>query len=192
MPRWATNIPLVTSVAAIVLATLVMVTQVVGLVSAALTPAVGEDRTRSRLNEYLDEHVEGMTTYRERFDGRSLFFKPKPPPRPKKPPPPVVDRGDDPPPPPAPPQAPRLYGGPSVIFVVGDQVWFHNGRYASVGEEVDGVKVIASDPPWSVTLFHAGREYEVPLFHRNELFDNTPSVNKNREFPGLKIAKESQ
>jgi hypothetical protein len=79
-----------------------------------------------------------------------------------------------------------------VIFVVGDQVWFHNGRHASVGEEVDGVKVIASDPPWSVTLLHAGREYEVPLFHRNELFDNTPNVNKDRAFPGLKIAKEIQ
>ena len=192
MPRWSTNIPLVTSVAAIVLATLVMVTQVAGLVSAALTPAVGADRTTSRLNEYLDEHDEGMTTYRERFDGRSLFFKPKPPRRRVEPPPPVVDRGDDPLPPPPPPPPPRLYGGPSVIFVVGAQVWFHNGRHASVGEEVDGVKVIASDPPWSVTLFHAGREYEVPLFSRNELFDSTPSVNKDREFPGLKIAKESQ
>ena len=63
MPRWSTNIPLVTSVAAIVLALLVMVTQVAGLVSAALTPSIGGDRTTSRLNEYLDEHDEWLKTF---------------------------------------------------------------------------------------------------------------------------------
>ena len=153
MPRWSTNIPLVTSIAAIVLALLVMVTQVAGLVSATLTPGIGGDRTTSRLNEYLDEHDEWMKTFRDRFDGRSLFFKPKRPRRPVEPPP-VVDRGDDPPPPQPPPPPPRNYGGPSVIFVVGDEVWFHNGRHASVGEEVDGVKVIASDPPWGSADSH--------------------------------------
>lgn len=188
MPRWSTNIPLVTSVAAIVLATLVMVTQVAGLVSAALTPGVSDDSITTRLNEYLDEHDEGMQTFRDRFDGRSLFFKPKRPRKPTKPPPPVVDRGDD-PPPPLPPPPPRLYGGPSVIFVVGDEVWFHNGLHASVGEEVEGVKVIASNPPWSVTLFHAGREYELPLFRKHDLFEAAPTVNKDREFPGLKVAQ---
>ena len=189
MPRWSTNIPLVTSVAALVLASLVIVTQVAGLVSAALTPDVGDDPTASRLNEYLDEHDEGRKIYRDRFDGRSLFFKPKRPRRPV-PPPTVVDRSDDPPPPTLPPSPPRNYGGPSVIFVVGDEVWFHNGGHASVGEEVDGVKVIASNPPWSVTLFHAGKEYELPLFRKHDLFEAAPTVNKSREFPGLQIVKD--
>ncbi len=190
MPRWSTNIPLVTSVAAIVFAALVMVTEVAGLISAALTPGVGEDPTAARLNEYLAVHDAVMKTYRDRFEGRSLFFKPKPPPPPKRPKPLVVDRGDDPPPPP-PPKTPASYTGPSVIFVVGDEVWFHKGRHASVGEEVDGVTVIASDPPWTVTLGHAGGEYEIPLFRKGNLFENAPSVKSDREFPGLRIAKDS-
>ena len=71
-------------------------------------------------------------------------------------------------------------------------MWFHKGRHASVGEEVDGVTVIASDPPWTVTLGHLGEEYEILLFRKGNLFENAPSVKSDREFPGLRIAKDTR
>ncbi len=156
-----------------------------------LTPGLQDDPTRARLAEYLVEHETGLGAYRERVEGRSLFFKPKPYPRKQDPAPKVVDRGPvEPPLPPKPVGPPKVYPGPSILFVLGDEVWFHNGMHVSVGEESDGVTVIASDAPWSVTLGHDGGEYDIDLFKKSTLFDGgrpdrTPLV-------GLKVVDEGR
>ncbi len=186
MTRLPFNVPLVASVIAIAYASLVMVAQLSDLAGAVLTPRPGEDPIRARVDAYLAEHADAMNTYRGRFDGRSLFFKPKRPPRPA-PKVEVVESGPDEPPPPPPPRGPPLtYGGPSVRFVVGDEVWFHDGVHASVGEAVDGVSIIASDPPWTVTLGYDGGEYSIKLFEKKELFKDRPSKTSVGSHPGLK------
>jgi hypothetical protein len=191
MTRVPINIPLVASIIAISLASLVMAVQLSDLAGAVLTPRPREDPIRARIDDLLVEHADGMNTYRGRIDGRSLFFKPKPPPpKPRKPA--IVDRTPAPlPPPPGPKLPARQYGGPSVSFVVGNEVWFHNGLHASVGEEVSGVTIIASDPPWSVTLGYGGGEYPIELFKKKKLFPDQPTKTSNGPFPGLKSPAES-
>ncbi len=191
MSRWSINIPLSASVAAVVFAVIVMSVQLSSLVSAMLTPRLQDDPTRARLDEYLVDHEIGLAAYRDRVEGRSLFSKPTPYPREREPAPQVVDRGPVEPPPPPEPEGPStVYQGPSILFVLGDEVWFHNGMHVSVGEESDGVTVIASDAPWSVTLGHDGGEYDIDLFKKSTLFDGerpdrTPLV-------GLKVVDEGR
>ncbi len=185
MTRLPINIPLMASLVAIAIASLVMAAQLSKLAGAVLTPRPREDPIRGRIDAYLAEHADGMNTYRRRFDGRSLFFKPKPPP-PPPPTAPLVDSTPVTPPPPARTAPPTSYPGPSVRFVVGNEVWFHDGLHASVGEEVNGVTIIASDPPWTVTLGYGGGEYAVKLFERKKLFSDQPTKTSNGSFPGLK------
>ena len=192
MTRLTINIPLVASIIAIAFASLVMAVQLVDLAGAVLTPHPREDPIRARIDDYLVEYADGMNTYRDRFDGRSLFFKPKPPPPlPRKPA--VVERAPVAPAlPPGPELPPKTYPGPSVSFVVGDEVWFHNGLHASVGEEIDGVTIIASNPPWTVTLGYGGGEYPIEIFKKKNLFRDHIEKTSNGSFPGLKSATQSQ
>ncbi len=185
MTRLPINIPLVASIVAIAFVSLVMATQLVELAGAVLTPRPREDPIRARIDAYLTEHADGMNMYRGRFDGRSLFFKPKRPPKPRTEPV-IVERNAAPKPPPAPKARPTSYTGPSVSFVVGNEVWFHDGAHASVGEAVNGVTIIASDPPWTVTLGYGGGEYPVKLFEKKELFRDQLKKTSDASFPGLK------
>jgi hypothetical protein len=178
------NPPLIVSAAAIVLATVIALWHLPQVLGALITPTPGDDPTQARLQQYLVAHAEDLATYRDRFDGRSLFFKPQPPIRTVSTPPPRREApkvtG-----PPKPPPVARTYGGPSVNFVLGDEVWFHDGERVRVGEEgSNGVTVISADPPWSVRLGHLGGEYEIELFKRTYPgFADAP--HKPRPVPGL-------
>ena len=187
MTRLSINIPLVASVVAIAFASLVMAAQLADLAEAVLTPRPREDPTRARIDSYLAEHADAMNTYRGRFDGRSVFFKPKPPPPPPRKPA-LVDRTPV-TAPPGPTAPPAIYPGPSISFVLGNEVWFHDGLHASVGEAVNGVTIIASDPPWTVTLGYGGGEYPIKLFERKELFADRPTETSDGSFPGLKSVR---
>lgn len=191
MSRWSINIPLSASVAAVVFAVIVMSVQLSSLVSAMLTPRLQDDPTRARLDEYLVDHEIGLAAYRDRVEGRSLFSKPKPYPREREPAPQVVDRGPvESPPPPEPVGPSKVYQGPSILFVLGDEVWFHNGMHVSVGEESDGVTVIASDAPWSVRLGYGGGEYDIDLFKKSTLFDGGRPSRK--PLVGLKVVEKGR
>ena len=183
MPRISINTPLVVSLVVIAVAAIAVLAQLPPLLEALVTPRPGADPTQARLSEYLAGHDEDRATYRGRFDGRSLFIKPQPPPRERRvaPPPPPPD--DDGPPPPPPP--PRTYEGPTVLFVLGDEVWFHDGVRIRVGQiGSNGVSVIASDPPWTVRLGFRGGEHDVELFDRAQPgLDETPRTP--RPMPGL-------
>ena len=191
MSRWSINIPLAAGVAAIFFAVTLMSVKISSLVSATLTPGLQDDPTRERLDDYLVEHETVLDAYRDRFVGRSLFVKPKHYPRPKKVKAPVVNRGPVKPPPPREPKGPPDdYPGPSILFVLGDEVWFHNGMHVSVGEESGGVTVIASDAPWSVTLGHADGEYHIDLFRKSTLFASERPDHK--PLVGLKVVDDGR
>jgi hypothetical protein len=166
VPRISINTPLVVSLVVIAVAAIAVLAQLPPLLEALVTPRPGADPTQARLSEYLAGHDEDRATYRGRFDGRSLFVKPQPPPRPRAAPPPPPPDDDGPPPPPPPP---RTYEGPTVLFVLGDEVWFHDGVRIRVGQEgSNGVSVITSDPPWTVRLGFRGGEHDVMLFDRSQ------------------------
>jgi len=102
-----------------------------------------------------------------RIDGRSLFFVPSAPP---PPPPPAVAEADRPPPaPPPPPPPPARYGGPQIVALINDTVWFAGGEKVAAGESGGGVRVIAVDAPWSAKVEWSGVEFEVDLFARDSV-----------------------
>lgn len=189
MRRVRLNPPLLINLGAATLAVLVLAVSVPPLAAAIFAPGLNEDPTAQRLARLLLDHELDRATYEGRFTGRSLFYKPKPPPVTR-----VVEQPDPEPEPeaaePAPPPVPISYNGPSILFVLGDEVWFHNGMKLKVGEEDGGVKVIASDPPWSVRLGYRGGEYDVQIFKRRfPGLEGSPQAR--RPTPGLVLVEKS-
>ncbi len=186
------NKALIIALAAAAFAALVVAMQVPSLVGALLTPSLDRDATAANLGFVMVEHEVDRDTYKSRFNGRSLFFKPKPPPRPR----PVVQLTETSTKPdivetePA-PVISKDYGGPTILFVLGDEIWFKNGAKLLVGEEDNGLKVLSSDPPWSVRIGYGGGEYDVDLFKRTYPgLDDTPQAR--RAPPGLVIIEPSE
>ncbi len=175
--------PFLISAAAILVAAIVVGVQLPALAQAVFSRGVQEDPVQAMVAGHLKGHADDHQKYVKRFNGRSLFNKPLPPIRQG---PMVKTKPPEPPPPaPGPPGPPPAYGGPAVMFVLGNEVWFKNNLTLSVGEEGQGVKVIAADPPWKVTLAHGGGQYDIELFKKIDLFkDNKPRAQ--RDFPGLK------
>ncbi len=145
-------------IAALMLALYVIVAFVSGvsLISALLVSAPSRELVnqtpagQDRLSEYVAQ-----------IDGRTMFFTPAPPP-----PRPVIaaDSNDGPEvdPPPA------RYGGPSVIGLLNDRVWFSDKRQATVGGDAVGdLRVISTDGPWSVTVEWQGVQFDVPFLARD-------------------------
>ncbi len=166
MHRLPVNTTLLVNIAAIAVATVVFAANLPTLLGAVLSPRLGDDKTVSLMSQYLAVHDTDLAQYRQRFNGRSVFFKPIPPRNALTPPHPVeiVEAPEGPPPP---PPIPEQYTGPSIVFVLGNEVRFTDGLTLSVGEEDQGVKVLSCDPPWTVRLGHAGGEYDVVLLERS-------------------------
>lgn len=177
--------PLLLSTVGLVVAGIVLVVPLPGLLAAMFTTSIGQDRAGENMQAYLAAHETDLAIYRERFEGRSLFFRPPAPARaaPKQE---SVKKPDEPPPPPT---IPKTYGGPAVIAAIGDQVWFKGKDRLKlrVGEERSGVKVLASNPPWTVKLAYAGGEYDVPVFKDYQTkFRSNPLTE--RSTPGIVFA----
>ena len=177
--------PLLLSTVGLVIAGIVLVVPLPGLLAAMFTPSIGQDGAGESIQAYLAAHDRDLTTYRERFEGRSLFFRPRAPVRPA--PKQTVQKEPDVAPPP--PPISTTYGGPAVIAVIGDQVWFKgkNNLNLRVGEEGAGVKVLATNPPWTVKLAYAGGEYDVPLFKDYQTKFSSNSLTE-RPTPGIVFA----
>jgi hypothetical protein len=130
-------------------------------------------------------HEDSLATYRARFDGRSVFFKPDQP-RPDMP-----ERRPDPTPTRIEvplsdiPATPSSYTGPTIRALLGDTVWFHGGLRVAAGEEAEGVRVISVNAPWSATVAYAGGEYDVPLFENLTPFFRDPGADNSSPPPGL-------
>ena len=178
--------PLLLSTVGLVVAGIVLVTPLPGLLAAMFTTSIGQDSAGENMQAYLAAHDRDLATYRERFEGRSLFFRP---PAPAVRPAPKPRSENKPEAPPPPPPIPMSYGGPVVIAVIGDQVWFKSkdNLRLRVGEEGAGVKVLASNPPWTVKLGYAGGEYDVPVF-KNYQTEFSSSPLTERPTPGIVFA----
>jgi hypothetical protein len=155
----------------IVLAVIFFIGAMMPVASALLRPSLDDREVAEEFDRLISEHEQTQASYVARFDGRSIFFKPRPvrEPEPER----VVQRTPEPPPPPPPPQdtgpepPPPTYTGPSIRGFWGDEVWFHGDLRIKVGQEKDGVQVLAVNPPWSARIAHARGEYDVPLFERS-------------------------
>ena len=100
--------------------------------------------------------------YVAQIRGRSLFFEP-PAPRASEPAEEAKVDENKPPPPPS------SYGGPSIVAMLSDVVWFSNGKKMKVGESADGLKVVALLPPWESRLEWKGVEFNVGFFERSKV-----------------------
>ena len=166
---------LVTSIIALVLLSVTVLASLPSVLAAAFGGGAGEKDPSDTIAALIDEHEALMATYQERFNGRSVFFRPPAPAPPKR----EVRVREEPkhevpkpePPPPGPPPPPATYQGPAVSIVLGDKVLFKGpggrsgGNWISVGEEVNGLKVLETNAPRSVRVSYQRGEYEVPVFN---------------------------
>jgi hypothetical protein len=166
MPQRVTfNGPLAWSLTAIGLVAIALIFWVFPILAAIFAPGAGVEEVGERFAVLMEEHEADQATYRDRFNGRSIFFTPRQQRRSE----PVVVKPRDPEPDPGPPPEPpppATYNGPSIRAIIGDEVWFHGELRLSPGEEGDGVKVVSVDSPWSAKLQYGGGEYDVSLFER--------------------------
>ena len=84
------------------------------------------------------------------------------------------------------PTKPTSYGGPKVVAMVFDAVWFDDGKKLNVGESADGgdLKVIKVTPPWDAVLEWKGVEFTVNFFERDKVvFKEEPKPDPTPEPP---------
>jgi len=115
--------------------------------------------------------------YLAQVRGRSLFFVP-PAPRAADATP-KVDENKPPPP-------PSSYGGPSIVAMLSDAVWFSSGKRLKVGEKDGDVKVVALMPPWSSRLEWKGVEFDVNFFERSKLTKPATDASSSSKSEGAK------
>jgi len=143
--------------------------RVMSCVFAGNIRAGGADQVLGRL---VVAHDLALEQSKHQFNGRSPFFPP-----PAKP---IVGHKEIRPTltatTSAPVGPPEHYTGPSVAWVIGDEVYFNmtvptrSRKYLRlrVGEEGDGVRVLSIDSlPRTVHVAHAGGEYDVKVFGEN-------------------------
>ena len=111
-----------------------------------------------------------MDTAEERFNGRSIFYVPREPirERPAPPPRPIPKREPQPEPEPrsepTPTPPPSTYAGPDIQSILGNQVFFANGKRVPEGQTIEGVTVLRVDGAFKVRLGWREGEYDVELF----------------------------
>ncbi len=184
----AINTPLLINAAAIAVAVWMFGSKLPALPSALFTEGLGNDETSAFISEYVEKHAVDLQTDKARIDGRSVFFLPPAP----RDPTPIKQEKKEPPGPPPPPPTPPRYTGPSVRFLVGNEVYFHDGLRIRLGEEKQGVKVLGVDAPWTVNVAYAGGEYELTVFDRIHYGIEEPSATRHASTPGLLVVDTPQ
>lgn len=112
--------------------------------------------------------AEQFERYVGQIRGRSLFHTPAAPGT-RIEPPKVSDA------PAAPPPPPSVYGGPSLIAMINNEVWFTDGKRLKLGDPAkDDLAVVRMNPPWDATIAWKGVEFKVPLFTREDLVLKEP------------------
>ena len=168
--------PLITSLLALTIAVGVLLIEVPGLLSAVATPSWADDGG-DPMALLAASHAEQAEINRRRFTGRSPFVVPS---RPRSRPKATVARpretisAPEPPKGPAPP--PATYSGPKPTGILGTLVLFGSAENViALGDEKDGVKVLAIIDIWQVRLAHKGGEYEVDIIARESKFFDSPA-----------------
>ncbi len=200
-PRYSLSSSLAWSLGAIIVIVLLVAASLPPLLQAGLGGGVDELDLVAQMDTYMADAQEAIDTYRARFDGRSVFYRPLPTPR--RParraetPPVILDTPREDPTPTKPPAqlVSPTYTGPSLMAIFGDEVWFMGSGFKGeilrikVGAEDNGIEVVSTDAPWMATLRYRGGEYEVPLYKRSDDFfvsqaiDATPPPGLTEEPP---------
>jgi hypothetical protein len=184
--RMTFNGPLVWSGLACAAVLIVVLVMFVSLVGALFAPSADTDEVDAEFARLMENHSEAMQTFTDRFNGRSIFFKPKQPRKPLPPPPPRPTNPTPTPVIPSEPRAPATYTGPDIVAFVGDTVWFKDGKTINLGQTEDGIEVLSITAPWSAKIAYAGGEYDVTLFKNTGLAGSLvdPS-DRSSNVPGL-------
>ena len=188
MNQKQTNTRTIIGLAAIALAIGSLLITLPSLASAIFASSLNNQSGQGNLSALLTNHEEDLDTYLDRFEGRSLFFRPKPYPvktkhvEPKTETKTIDDKPSGPPP---------TYTGPKVIGAFGSEVWFKDNLKIPVGEEKQRVKVLQINAPWTVKLAHAGGEYVVPIFSDRLTDSDEFSIPlKLKSIPGITYEEE--
>jgi len=189
------NRNLVWSVICLGLVALVLVVTAPPLLIAAFAGNPDELQVASALQTRLTGHQDALSDHQARFNGRSVFYKPFPTPKPTPPRDRPVERETTrvvPPQPTGPPPPPINYTGPSVMAILGDEVWFTNPVRGEaplrikVGEEAAGITVNSVDPPWRINVnYKDGGPYDVPLFDLRSFLTDAAESARIDPPPGL-------
>ncbi len=114
------------------------------------------------VNEAAD--VDRLAHHVDQFNGRTMFFTPAKPPPARVERAPVVDSEPRIDPPPA------RYGGPSIVGMANDTIWFSDKRHMTVGGEAVGdLRVVSTNGAWQVMVEWKGIAFEVPFLTRDGL-----------------------
>jgi len=165
------NGPLAISLVAVSLVFLAVAVGFAGVVSSIFSGSIHDEQPRAVIDDLVVKHDKKTEEYAQRFNSRYIFYKPPPPPPPKRDPPPeppkpVVEDTK-------PAGPPATYQGPSIVWVIGDDVYFNmlvptqTEKYirVRVGEERGGVKVLSTEKmPRTIRVAHMGGEYDVKVF----------------------------
>lgn len=150
--RWALLIAL--------LAAIMLLLWTWSLLSAVLLPASGTASAQADEKQRLAELQEKFKQQIAQFDGRTVFYVPAAPGA-KPPPEEHTDSSDK------APEKPSTYGGPGIIAMINDVVWFSDGSRVKSGETVGDIKVAAVKAPWEATVLWKGVEFKVNFFERD-------------------------
>lgn len=157
--------PLGVSLAAIAVVVFVIIAQAPPVLKALFSSGASEEQTLSSLRDHLAKHEEVVKTHVDRFNGRSIFYRPQAWPLPPPPPELIQVRTPDPEPREHTKPIPLSYEGPAVIALLGSEVMFVGGDRVRLGQTGrNGVKVVEIRPPFTVKLGYSGGEYDVRLF----------------------------
>jgi hypothetical protein len=152
------------ALAAALLAAAVLAASGASLLAAWLGPAPELPGGSSDWKKQAEAHSEAFERYLAQINGRSLFIVPG---APEPAPPPVVAMQEEGPRTPPPPSE---YGGPAIIAMVHDTVWFEDGKRLRPGDGAEGdLEVLRVGAPWEAQVRWKGVEFTVRLFDRDRV-----------------------
>jgi len=153
------------AVAATTLLAVVLALSLWAFAAALLGPSPEGTDPAAGAQRQAEEHRAAFERHVAQINGRSLFVLPAPPSAPPAPAP-----AEESPATATVPPSPATYGGPAIIGMVNDTVWFDNGVKLSAGGEKKGdLEVVRTGAPWEATLRWRGVEFAVPLFDRDKV-----------------------
>jgi hypothetical protein len=144
----------------VLIAGIVVVTLAIPMLIDIVRAAPREIKAPDDPKNVAEEQKVVFERHLAQIKGRSLFHVPVPPAPVEEPEEANEDR---------PPPAPTTYGGPALVAMLTDTVWFSGGKKLKVGEAADGVEVVALRPPWDAKLKWKGVEFDVNLFERSKV-----------------------
>lgn len=169
---------------------LTALTMLIGLYKFTATiigPRPVEVVTPSDEKKQAEQYAAAFTGHLSQIDGRSLFYIP---PAPSEVAAaaneaPVEDTAAE--------SQPSVYGGPAIIAMINDQVWFQDGKKLSPGDAAsDGLEVVRLEAPWDAVVRWKGVEFTVSLFKRDAIVIKNVSDKPATTAPSSESSQPSE